>query len=212
MCMPGEYWRAEFISGLSETLVRLSMGGFQVMLSTNYIPIVSTSRNMVAGGNYGNGKLQKPFGGKVEYNYLLWLDSDISFKFDHVARLIELDKDFCAGWYKTKYRKDSCVCVNQDFDQLDKTGLFDLLSSEEIEKKKAPFKADFVGMGFVLMKKGVIEKLEYPWFTLGEHTLSNGVRRQLGEDVTFCMKIRDAGFDIWVDPTVKVGHSKTYVI
>ena len=28
----------------------------------------------------------------------------------------------------------------------------------------------------------------------------------IGEDFLFCDRARDAGFEVWVDPTIKLGH------
>jgi hypothetical protein len=34
----------------------------------------------------------------------------------------------------------------------------------------------------------------------------------VSEDVTFCQKAAAAGFGIWMDPTVKCGHSTIYTV
>ena len=53
----------------------------------------------------------------------------------------------------------------------------------------------------------------YPWgYTtdlLGE---SGDVQDMCGEDVSFCLDAKDAGFEIWCDPRVRVGHEKTRII
>ena len=35
---------------------------------------------------------------------------------------------------------------------------------EEYGKKTGPFTADYCGFGWILVKKGVYEKIPYPWF------------------------------------------------
>jgi GT2 family glycosyltransferase len=50
----------------------------------------------------------------------------------------------------------------------------------------------------------VFEKLEKPYFTLDES-------RPAMEDVVICEKAREAGYDIWCDPTIKIGHIGTYI-
>ena len=32
------------------------------------------------------------------------------------------------------------------------------------------------------------------------------------EDVAFCHMIKEKGFDIWIDPTIRVGHEKMMVL
>ena len=33
-----------------------------------------------------------------------------------------------------------------------------------------------------------------------------------GEDVSFCLDAQEAGYEIWADPRIRVGHEKTRVI
>ena len=33
-----------------------------------------------------------------------------------------------------------------------------------------------------------------------------------GEDVSFCLDAKEAGFEIWCDPRIRVGHEKTRII
>lgn len=69
-----------------------------------------------------------------------------------------------------------------------------------------------VGMGFCLIKREVFEKLEPPYFEwqLDE---TQGYRRptekgylSIGEDLTFCKKVRDAGMKIAVDTSILCQH------
>ena len=34
----------------------------------------------------------------------------------------------------------------------------------------------------------------------------------VGEDVSFCLDAKEAGFEIWCDPRIRVGHEKSRVI
>ena len=86
------------------------------------------------------------------------------------------------------------------------------MSSKEIENKTKPFKADYIGFGWVLIKKGVFEKLEYPWFAPRMRYIENNIQDLCSEDVAFCLDAKNAGFEIWVDPKCRVGHEKTLVI
>ena len=72
------------------------------------------------------------------------------------------------------------------------------------------------GMGFFAWRKGVIEKLKYPYFSypLIEIEAEDGtiIRDTCSEDVAFCKNITDAGFEVIVNTTLRVGHEKTLVI
>jgi len=38
------------------------------------------------------------------------------------------------------------------------------------------------------------------------------VQDMCGEDVSFCLDAIEAGFEIWCDPKIRVGHEKTRII
>jgi GT2 family glycosyltransferase len=211
LCTPGESFTPSFIRGLVNTITILASNGIEILHSQKSGSLVATVRNMTAGGAAQLGRMQKPFNGKVRYDYMLWIDSDQGFAFDDLAKLMERKRDICAGWYKT-VSGNSSVGLTFDIDKFRKTGAIPLMAPEAVKKQKTPFKVDFVGFGFVLIAQGVFEKIPYPWFSHDEITMENGVVRQLGEDFTFCRKARDAGFSIWVDPDVRVSHSKLYEI
>ena len=69
--------------------------------------------------------------------------------------------------------------------------------------------------------KGVFEdfdengkkKMPYPWFAPKMQVFESGdVQDMCGEDVSFCLDAKDAGYEIWCDPRIRVGHEKTRVI
>jgi hypothetical protein len=78
--------------------------------------------------------------------------------------------------------------------------------------RKSLFTADYIGFGWVLVRKGVFESIEYPWFAPKLRKLPGGIEDVCSEDVAFCADAREAGFEIWVDPRVRVGHEKIQVI
>jgi hypothetical protein len=84
---------------------------------------------------------------------------------------------------------------------------------ESISKRKKPFTVDYTGFGWVLIKKGVFENLEYPWFAPKMQVFESGaVQDMCGEDVSFCLDAIDKGYEIWCDPRIRVGHEKTRII
>ena len=57
------------------------------------------------------------------------------------------------------------------------------------------------------MKNWFIHGLRPKWvFESGE------VQDMCGEDVSFCLDAKEAGYEIWCDPRIRVGHEKTRVI
>ena len=69
---------------------------------------------------------------------------------------------------------------------------------------------DGTGAAFLMVHRRVIERMAqkypepHPWF---QETVVNGVDR--GEDLTFCTRVRELGYKIYVHTGVKVGHVKT---
>lgn len=84
------------------------------------------------------------------------------------------------------------------------------LCPSDIEGKQELIEVAYTGMGFMLVKKGVFEILGYPWFKPIEKRIGDMVDFTM-EDVAFCLRAREKGFEVLIDPTVKVGHEKEVV-
>ena len=82
-------------------------------------------------------------------------------------------------------------------------------------KEKNPNKlmeVEYTGFGWMLVKKGVFERLKYPWFSpIFEKDIAPNVIDFCSEDVSFCQKVLQKGFKIYIDPDIIVGHEKTFV-
>ena len=59
-------------------------------------------------------------------------------------------------------------------------------------------------MGFMLVKKGVFESIEYP-FDMVDVTTK-------GEDLVFQIKALEKGFKSYIDPSIILGHEKSYIL
>ena len=70
---------------------------------------------------------------------------------------------------------------------------------------------DYNGMGFMLIKKGVFEKVEYPWFCQLKKQIGD-LEDYCSEDVAFCHLAKKAGFKIFIDPQMVVGHEKMRIL
>lgn len=216
-CVPGRTFSSEFMLSFIELLSFISSNGGIFKLSIQYLPVVNASRCKCLGADVMRGKHQVPFGGKIKYDYLMWIDSDIVFTQKQFMELLDMNKDIASGWYAQPgtYSDGSSptpVVETMADDFFNKHGFFEFLSSKNMEEKQKPFKADYIGFGWVLIKKGVFEKLEYPWFAPRMRYMENDVQDLCSEDVAFCLDAKNAGFEIWVDPKCRVGHEKTLVI
>jgi hypothetical protein len=178
--------------------------------------MVNFARCKCLGANVLRGPDQKPWDGKLEYDYQLWIDSDIVFDNEKFYRLVQHDKDIAAGWYMTEDGRTTSVAhwlEEGDFRQ--NGGVMNHETGESMSKRKKPFTVDYTGFGWTLIKKGVFEhdKMKYPWFAPKMQVFESGeVQDMCGEDVSFCLDAMDAGFEIWCDPVIRVGHEKMRVI
>ncbi len=65
-------------------------------------------------------------------------------------------------------------------------------------------KGGCAGLGCVLIERAVFEAIEPPWFDLKEK--NEKTQEGYGSDMYFYTKVREAGIEEWVDPTVRCDH------
>ena len=70
----------------------------------------------------------------------------------------------------------------------------------------------YTGFGWVLIKKGVLESIEYPWFRPLWWDFGNDIVEFTSEDVGLCKTLIEAGYEIKVNTKIRVGHEKQLVI
>ena len=73
------------------------------------------------------------------------------------------------------------------------------------------------GMGFFACRYGVIESMTYPYFWDELQTIRNEkgdivMKDMCSEDVAFCKGLQRAGYTIYVNCDIRVGHEKTLII
>jgi hypothetical protein len=124
------------------------------------------------------------------------------------------EKEIVCGWYCTEDGHTTSVAHWLDEEEFRKNGgVMNHETLESMAKRRKPFTCDYTGFGWVLIKKGVFENLEYPWFAPKMQVFESGaVQDMCGEDVSFCLDAIEEGFKIWCDPRVRVGHEKTRII
>jgi hypothetical protein len=128
----------------------------------------------------------------------------------------EKDHPISSGWYCTEDGRTTSVAHWLEEDDFRKNnGVMDHENIESISKRKKPFTVDYTGFGWVMIKNGVFEheEMKYPWFAPQMQVFESGeVQDMCGEDVSFCLDAKEAGFEIWCDPRIRVGHEKTRII
>lgn len=135
--------------------------------------------------------------------HIMFIDSDLVFEKDGITRLLQDDKDIVGANYNVRRLSPDGQRISTVKFGKDITNLVDL-AADKIPKTLAPCFA--IATGFMLIRASVFEKLPMPWFEFGY--TENG--EFLGEDVYFCQKAHENGFDVWFDPTIKMKHEGRY--
>jgi len=149
---------------------------------------------------------------------LLMVDSDMVFAAGSLERLASRDVDMVAGLCFTRYIPP-LPTVFRDVTRVREDGREFLriqcqetlgwleLHPEALQERAcvltpapvdAMVRADATGGAFLLVHRRVFEGVEEPWFE------RDALKR--GEDFNFFQKARRAGFELWVDRSVMVGH------
>ena len=220
-CLPGRGCSYIFLKNFVQLCFDLVQNGNSIQISQDYSSMVNFARCKVLGANVLRGPHQKPWDEKLKYDYQLWIDSDIVFDSNKFWQLMDLaipeegeEKEITAGWYATEDGHTTSVAHWLDEEQFAKNGgVMNHETVESITRKKKPFVVDYTGFGWVLIKHGVFERLEYPWFAPKMQVFESGnVQDMCGEDVSFCLDAKKAGIVTWCDPRIRVGHEKMRVI
>lgn len=138
---------------------------------------------------------------QVNADYLLMMDDDMivnpantagpSNAYDLVEKLIAANKDIVGGLYFG--RQGGCPPVLMT--KVGDSSGYRFLRSEEIERRLQP--VDVVGGGCMLINMRIFDFLKPPYF---EPEFS------LGTDIQICKKAAEAGFSVWADTSIELGH------
>lgn len=137
-----------------------------------------------------------------EWSHMMFIDADIEFKSEDVAKLWNLDADVGVGVYRLK-REGSALAAHTRGNLM---GLEDLPDE--------PFEVDYAGTGFMMIKRETLEAIApgletidtergpmQRWFAFD---VVDGV--ELPEDYSFCERVRKAGKKVIMDPSIIVKH------
>jgi len=218
VALPGREFSGNFVKNWSQTVMILSQKGYRVIMLNEYSSFVPFSRMKTLGLDVTRGATQVPFDGKLEYDVWLTIDSDIFFIPEQVIELIEdTDKHpVVSGLYRMSDLQHYAVVKEWDIDYFKKHGSFEFLKVKDLDTSEKYMKVAYNGMGFFACRKGVIENLKYPYFSypLIEMETEDGkvLRDMCSEDVAFCKNLKDAGYSVVVNTSLRVGHEKVLVI
>jgi len=175
----------------------------------SYIPVVYNCRNTLLGGAGAPPKEFKPFNGTIDYDWIIWIDSDSIWEPSDLAKLISnLDHKIVTGFYVQHDNKTYAQAVSFKEDSADHSRLY-WIEREKLNLNSGRIQLGATGMGFMAVKAGVFESLECPWFSPIHNPHENTF---LSEDVGFCYKVQQLGYNIWGDPTIQIKHEKPWLL
>ena len=136
---------------------------------------------------------------------ILWIDSDMMFPSDMMECMAaDLDNglDFVSALFFRR-KLPTSPCIYKKVDILDGKGVSRAYIDYPRDKL---FSIEGSGFGAVMMTrkllKDVFDKYERPFDPMP------GV---LGEDLAFCWRARQCGYDLYCDASIKIGHVGTLI-
>lgn len=210
-CLSGSNFSGKFLDSFMNTIIYCMHSNIHFVVSRHESAVVYFVRNMCLCGDLLRGENQKPFNAKINYTHLMWIDNDIIFTPQQFQKLIDYDKDIVSGIYLMADQKNFATVKDWDEDYFKQNGRFQFLTPEDLKNKTQLIEVAYTGLGFMLVKKGIFETLKYPWFEPIYHTIGNA-KDFSSEDVSICLKFKQNGFKIYIDPQLRVGHEKKIVL
>jgi hypothetical protein len=137
-------------------------------------------------------------------DYILFLDTDMRFPQDLIARMLAHDKPVLAANCAKRRRPISPTAKRERADDPSKLeGVWpdkDVLGLEQIA---------VVGTAVMMIRSDVLLEMPYPWFDTPYIEADN---RWVGEDVYFCAKLRQNNTPLYIDHKLswEIGHMGQY--
>lgn len=129
-------------------------------------------------------------------DYLWWIDTDMVVPRGALQKLIDDDKDIVSGLHFEK-----AIPYLPIIRKYKDGAWFKIV--EDIEFNKL-MKVDGVGFGCILIKADVFKKMQKPYFFV-EYS-EDKMTIISGEDLYFCKKATELGYEIYVDTGLICGH------
>lgn len=147
---------------------------------------------------------------KSDCTHLLCIDSDLGWPAQAVLAMIQHDVDIVAGLYPARGEKAFLFRAKTNEDE------------SIVRNEKNLLGMLYIPAGFMLIKKPVFQKMIELMPHLYYEPKAESLKHMSGwlffntevwegefwgEDYAFCRNVRNAGFDIWVDPLIEFDHA-----
>lgn len=195
---------AEYVKSLVATISYLQQNNISYLYLNEYSSQVDAAREATAmGSKFLNAFATQPLSGQATYDKIIWIDSDISWTPEQFMQLYNSELDVVAGLY---FNEEGVPLISFFEGEI-------YHDPQILNGKKEPFEVFGAGFGFIAMKTGVFENIPRPWFQTEFQRITNedNTREMFvpyGEDISWCKKAKEAGYKIYLDPTIRVSHHK----
>lgn len=134
--------------------------------------------------------------------HVLMLDIDQVYPVDTIPKLLSHNVSVVNAMVPRRYPPFDPIMLQLTSEGYKPMGYGDWEDGELVE-------VDATGTGCILYNLEVFKKIPYPWFEFKKHAESGLV---IGEDIGMCQKLQAAGYKIYVDTSVEIGHLSTIVV
>lgn len=186
---------ASFVVNFIHRLMELHTNGrnYEVKIYIEQSTVIDRARNLLTQRALNDG-----------CDYIMFIDADMILPPNAIDNLIDMNLPIASGLYFQKGKPYLPVArLKRNEDDEDHRFLEDFEFGKIIKVAGA-------GFGCVLIKANVFREIEYPWFKFDWKEI-RGKLEQIGEDLYFCDKAKDAGYDTYLNTGIVCSHFGTEV-
>ena len=132
--------------------------------------------------------------------HLFFVDTDMIFPSGTLVQLLKTGKYIVGASYNMRLQGTQLTTTNI----INAAGEVETLKETPTELTQV----NSIGTGLLLINTHVFKHIPKPWFTL---VFDETGKLTHGEDIWFCQKARETGYEIWSAPIPGVGHIGDYV-
>lgn len=203
LMLPGRDFTAGAVKSLLATALAFQVNGIEFRFYNVGMADLYMARNALVANELSTYKPKQVvpvMPTMPDYTHMMWIDSDMVWDVKMIEQLFLADKDIVGGMCPISWNgKSNAMWVAEDGT---------MFANMRKGKPEGLMRVDYTGMAFLLVKKGVFEKLSWPWFDLRVGLYENGNHGMISEDIAWCTRATDAGFKVYVDRGVRPGHEK----